>query len=64
MCNKKMSEDEVWLNIRITRTMRRLLERAVTTDTHMNASEFARDAIRKELARRGLLEREVLETAQ
>jgi len=59
-----MSQEDVALNIRIPRTMKTLLLRAIAQDTHMNASEFARDAIRKELERRGLLEKEVFQTAQ
>jgi len=47
------------ITVRITPTMRRLLQRAVEMNTHLNESELIREAIRKELERRGLIKLEV-----
>jgi Arc/MetJ-type ribon-helix-helix transcriptional regulator len=39
------------INISITQTMKDLIEEFVSYDTHMNLSEFVRDAIRQKFQR-------------
>jgi len=43
------------ITVRVTPAMRKLLEQAVLMDTHLNESEFVREAIRQALERRGLM---------
>ncbi len=46
-----MSDTEVYLSLRIPGKLRDILEAQVSRDTHMNESEFVRDAIREKLQR-------------
>jgi Arc/MetJ-type ribon-helix-helix transcriptional regulator len=46
-------EKPLTITIAIPPTMRDLLEKAVSNDTHMNLSEFVRDAIRRRLEEMG-----------
>jgi Arc/MetJ-type ribon-helix-helix transcriptional regulator len=39
------------INVSIPQTMKDLIEQFVSMDTHMNLSEFVRDAIREKLMR-------------
>lgn len=51
-----MSEKElVFIGVKIPKAMARMLEQALKTDTHTSKSELIRDAIRKELERRGFI---------
>jgi len=44
-----LAQDEIIISVRIPILMRDMLREAVAADTHMNISEFVRDAIRKQL---------------
>ena len=48
-------EELVLVNFKMPRTMFELMVKAVSEDTHVDRSEFMRDAIREKLVRRGLL---------
>lgn len=41
---------------RITRSMQKGIEKLLQIDGHLNASDYVRDLIRKDLEKRGLLE--------
>ncbi len=46
-----MSEGEVYLSVRVPTKLRDILRAHVGRDTHMNNSEFVREAIREKLQR-------------
>jgi len=46
-----MSKEMVNINVRITSTLKKLIEKYVDLDTHINLSDFARDAIREKIKR-------------
>ena len=48
-------EELVLVNFKMPRAMFELLIKAVSEDTHVDRSEFIRDAIRRELERRRFL---------
>lgn len=41
---------------RITKTMKKDLEKVLASNGHLNTADYVRDLIRKDLERRGLLE--------
>lgn len=45
----------VFVGVKISKSMLDLMDKAVRQDTHIDRSEFLRDAIRSELKRRGLI---------
>ena len=46
-----MSKEMVNINVRITLTLKKLIEKYVDLDTHINLSDFARDALREKIKR-------------
>ena len=40
-----------WLNIRLPKTLKKLIEQCIQFDCHTNASEFTRDALREKIAK-------------
>lgn len=46
-----MSKETVNINIRVTPALKKIIERYIDTDTHLNVSEFARDALREKIKR-------------
>ncbi len=46
-----MSKRESILNVRVPTTLKELIEQFVQKDTHMNESEFFRDACREKIMR-------------
>jgi len=46
-----MAENEVRINARVPRTLKKLMEQFVTLDSHMNESDFIRDALREKIQR-------------
>jgi len=47
----KKTRDQVLITLQIPATMKELIERIVSADTHSNMSEFIRDAIRQKIQR-------------
>jgi len=50
------NKETIPIGTRITRTMKRDLDKVLARDGHLNTSDYMRDLIRKDLERRGLLE--------
>lgn len=46
-----MAESEVYITARVPRKLREILKAHVLRDTHMNESEFVREAVREKLQR-------------
>jgi len=46
-----MSKEKVNINVRITPTLKKIIEKYVALDTHINLSDFARDALREKIKR-------------
>lgn len=46
-----MKEEPVKISAWIPKTLKKLLDRYVSQDTHLNASDFIRDAIREKIQR-------------
>jgi hypothetical protein len=51
--NTSSEKELVYLGVKVPKVLADLLDQAVLSDTHTSRSEFVRDAIRQELARRG-----------
>ena len=51
--NTTSDKELAYLGLKIPKVLADLLDQAVLADTHTSRSEFVRDAIRQELARRG-----------
>ena len=46
-----MSKATVNINVRITPTLKKIIEKYIDKDTHINVSDFARDALREKIRR-------------
>jgi len=46
-----MSKETVNVNVRITPTLKKIIEKYIDQDTYINISDFARDAIREKIKR-------------
>ncbi len=46
-----MNKEMVNINVRVTSTLKKLIEKYVHLDTHINLSDFARDAMREKIKR-------------
>ena len=46
-----MSKETVNINIRVTPTLKKVIEKYVDSDTYINVSDFARDALREKIER-------------
>uniref|UniRef100_A0A6M3MAM1 Uncharacterized protein n=1 Tax=viral metagenome TaxID=1070528 RepID=A0A6M3MAM1_9ZZZZ len=46
-----MSKETVNVNVRITPTLKKIIEKYIEADTHINISDFARDALREKMKR-------------
>jgi len=46
-----MSKETVNINVRITPTLKKIIEKYIEADTHINISDFARDALREKMKR-------------
>ena len=48
-----MSKDKetVNINVRVTSTLKKVIEQYIEADTHINISDFARDALREKMKR-------------
>jgi len=46
-----MSKETVNINVRVTPTLKNIIEKYVDQDTYINVSEFARDALREKIRR-------------
>ena len=48
-----MSKDKetVNINVRITPTLKKIIKKYIEADTHINISDFARDALREKMKR-------------
>lgn len=46
-----MGRKDVVINVRIPQTLRELVQKFVERDTHLNESDFYRDAIREKIMR-------------
>ena len=46
-----MSKETVNVNVRITPTLKKIIEKYIDQDTYINMSDFARDAIREKIKR-------------
>jgi len=46
-----MSKETVNINIRVTSTLKKIIEKYIDQDTYINISEFARDALREKIKR-------------
>jgi Arc/MetJ-type ribon-helix-helix transcriptional regulator len=44
-----MAENEVRINARVPRTLKKLMEQFVALDSHMNESDLIRDALREKI---------------
>ena len=53
---KTRERESVPISTRITENMVAAIERVLQTNGHLNTADYIRDLIRKDLARRGLLE--------
>jgi len=47
----KKEREQVLITLQIPNTMKELIERIISADTHSNMSEFIRDAIRQKIHR-------------
>jgi len=47
----KKEREQILITLQIPSTMKELIEKIVTADTHSNMSEFIRDAIRQKIQR-------------
>jgi len=46
-----MSKETVNINVRITPTLKKIIEKYIDSDTYINMSDFARDALREKIRR-------------
>ena len=46
-----MSKGTVNINIRVTPTLKKIIKKYIDLDTHINLSEFAREALREKIKR-------------
>ncbi|MCK4266575.1 MAG: hypothetical protein KAX31_04785 [Thermoplasmata archaeon] len=46
-----MSKETVNINVRVTSTLKKIIEKYIDMDTHINLSDFARDALREKIKR-------------
>jgi len=46
-----MSKETVNINVRVTPTLKNIIEKYIDQDTYINVSEFARDAFREKIRR-------------
>lgn len=46
-----MSKGTVNVNVRITPTLKKIIEKYIDQDTYINISDFARDALREKIKR-------------
>ena len=46
-----MSKGTVSINVRVTSTLKKIIEKYIDKDTHINMSDFARDALREKIRR-------------
>jgi len=46
-----MSKEMVNINVRVTSTLKKIIEKYVDLDTHINVSDFTRDALREKIKR-------------
>ena len=46
-----MSKETVNINVRVTSTLKKIIEKYVDLDTHINVSDFTRDALREKIKR-------------
>lgn len=46
-----MSKETVNVNVRITPTLKKIIEKYIDQDTYINMSDFARDALREKIKR-------------
>ena len=46
-----MSKETVNINVRVTPTLKKIIEKYIDIDTHINISDFARDALREKIKR-------------
>jgi len=46
-----MSKETVNVNVRVTPTLKRIIEKYIDQDPYINVSEFARDAFREKIKR-------------
>jgi len=46
-----LSKETVNVNVRITPTLKKIIEKYIEADTHINISDFARDALREKMKR-------------
>ncbi len=46
-----MSKETVNINVRITPTFKKIIEKYIAQDTYINMSDFARDALREKIKR-------------
>ena len=46
-----MSKGTVNVNVRITPTLKKIIEKYIDQDTYINLSDFARDALREKIKR-------------
>ena len=46
-----MSKETVNVNVRITPTFKKIIEKYIDQDTYINISDFARDALREKIKR-------------
>jgi len=46
-----MSKGTVNVNVRITPTLKKIIEKYIDQDTYINMSDFARDALREKIKR-------------
>lgn len=52
----KNVKETVSVGTRVTETMEKAIEKVLEADGHLNASDYIRDLIRKDLEKRGLLQ--------
>ena len=46
-----MSKETVNVNVRITPTLKKIIEKYIDQDTYINMSDFSRDALREKIKR-------------
>jgi Arc/MetJ-type ribon-helix-helix transcriptional regulator len=56
MENKNRLKETVSVGTRVTESMQKAIEKVLATDGHLNASDYIRDLIRKDLEKRRLLQ--------
>jgi Arc/MetJ-type ribon-helix-helix transcriptional regulator len=56
MENKNRLKETVSVGTRVTESMQKAIEKVLETDGHLNASDYIRDLIRKDLEKRKLLQ--------